>query len=114
MKTQWALAAVIEGVFDAAGAAAAAVMCWCRLVIDEADTMFDQGFGEDVTKLLGMLKSKEPPVQVMPGCSLRAEGAPADPGSEVKHINGAYSFDAQHCTTMLHHLHNDTACELSL
>ncbi|KAF6266680.1 P-loop containing nucleoside triphosphate hydrolase protein [Scenedesmus sp. NREL 46B-D3] len=35
------------------------------LVIDEADTMFDQGFGEDVTKLLGMLRNKQPPVQVV-------------------------------------------------
>jgi superfamily II DNA/RNA helicase len=35
-----------------------------RLVIDEADTMFDQGFGEDVTKLLGILRNKQPPVQV--------------------------------------------------
>jgi superfamily II DNA/RNA helicase len=36
----------------------------CRLVIDEADTMFDQGFGEDVSKLLGILRNKQPPVQV--------------------------------------------------
>jgi hypothetical protein len=41
------------------------IMLFCRrLVIDEADTMFDQGFGEDVTKLLDILKKKQPPVQV--------------------------------------------------
>lgn len=36
-----------------------------RLVIDEADTMFDQGFGEEVTGLLNMLRKKQLPVQVI-------------------------------------------------
>lgn len=33
-------------------------------MIDEADTMFDQGFGEEVTKLLNILKQKHTPAQV--------------------------------------------------
>eukprot|EP00879_Flechtneria_rotunda_P025367 GHRR01026952.1.p1 GENE.GHRR01026952.1~~GHRR01026952.1.p1 ORF type:complete len:415 (+),score=141.71 GHRR01026952.1:145-1389(+) len=35
------------------------------LVIDEADTMFDQGFGEEVTQVLDILKRKDPPAQVV-------------------------------------------------
>jgi hypothetical protein len=46
----------------------------CRLVIDEADTMFDQGFGEDMTKLLGIFRNKQTPVQV---CTA---AGPAGPG----------------------------------
>ncbi|WIA29127.1 hypothetical protein OEZ86_011638 [Tetradesmus obliquus] len=48
---------------QAAGNVALGDVQW--LVIDEADTMFDQGFGEDVTKLLGILQKKQPPVQVV-------------------------------------------------
>eukprot|EP00775_Hariotina_reticulata_P013702 gene13702-13824_t len=35
------------------------------LVIDEADTMFDQGFGEEVTKVLSACKARSPPAQVV-------------------------------------------------
>lgn len=35
------------------------------LVIDEADTMFDQGFGAEVEHLLSALKSKPQPAQVI-------------------------------------------------
>jgi len=36
-------------------------------VIDEADTMFDQGFGEEVTRVLTACKARAPPAQVK-GC----------------------------------------------
>ncbi|KAF8072921.1 DEAD-box ATP-dependent RNA helicase 39 [Scenedesmus sp. PABB004] len=46
-----------------AGSVALGDVQW--LVIDEADTMFDQGFGEDVGALLGILRAKAAPAQAV-------------------------------------------------